>query len=101
MYLGQMVEKAPSDEIFANPAHPYTQSLLSAIPLPIVGKEKPERKLIKGEVTSPVNLPDQCRFLKRCDACMEDCAHRPNPQLTEISPDHFVACHMVADKYGA
>lgn len=101
MYLGQMVEKAPSDEIFANPAHPYTQSLLSAIPLPIVGKEKPERKLIKGEVTSPVNLPDQCRFLKRCDACMEDCAHRPNPQLTEISPDHFVACHMVSDKYGA
>ena len=101
MYLGQMVEKAPSDEIFANPAHPYTQSLLSAIPWPIVGKEKPERKLIKGEVTSPVNLPDQCRFLKRCDACMEDCAHRPNPQLTEISPDHFVACHMVADKYGA
>lgn len=99
MYLGQMVEKAPSDEIFANPAHPYTQSLLSAIPLPIVGKDKPERKLIKGEVTSPVNLPDQCRFMKRCDACMEDCPNRANPQLTEISPNHFVACHMVADKY--
>ena len=99
MYLGQMVEKAPSDEIFENPAHPYTQSLLSAIPLPIVGKEKPERKLIKGEVTSPVNLPDQCRFLKRCDACLEDCPNRPNPQLKEISPNHFVACHMVADKY--
>ena len=99
MYLGQMVEMAPSDEIFANPAHPYTQSLLSAIPLPIVGKDKPERKLIKGEVTSPVNLPDQCRFMKRCDACMEDCPNRANPQLTEISPNHFVACHMVADKY--
>ena len=99
MYLGQMVEKAPSDEIFAHPTHPYTQSLLSAIPLPIVGKDKPERKLIKGEVTSPVNLPDQCRFMKRCDACMEDCPNRANPQLTEISPNHFVACHMVADKY--
>ena len=99
MYLGQMVEKAPSDEIFAHPTHPYTQSLLSAIPLPIVGKDKPERKLIKGEVTSPVNLPDQCRFLKRCDACMEDCPNRANPQLTEIAPNHFVACHMVADKY--
>ena len=61
--------------------------------------DKPERKLIKGEVTSPVNLPDQCRFMKRCDACMEDCPNRANPQLTEISPNHFVACHMVADKY--
>ena len=100
MYLGQMVEKAPSDEIFANPVHPYTQALLSAIPLPVVGKEKPQRKLIRGEVTSPVNLPDQCRFLKRCDACQESCPNRPNPGLVEITPDHFVACHMVADQYG-
>lgn len=52
-----------------------------------------------GPVTSPVNLPDQCRFMKRCDACMEDCPNRANPQLTEISPEHFVACHMVADQY--
>ena len=100
MYLGRMVEKAPSDEIFANPVHPYTQALLSAIPLPVVGKEKPQRKLIRGEVTSPVNLPDQCRFLKRCDACQESCPNRPNPGLVEIMPDHFVACHMVADQYG-
>ena len=61
---------------------------------------KPQRKLIRGEVTSPVNLPDQCRFLKRCDACQESCPNRPNPGLVEIMPDHFVACHMVADQYG-
>ena len=96
MYLGQMVEKAPSKEIFDNPTHPYTQALLSAIPIPVVGKDKPPRKLIKGEITSPVNLPDQCRFLKRCDACQEGCGRRPNPQLVEISPNHFVACHLVS-----
>ena len=94
MYLGQMVEKAPSAEIFANPTHPYTQALLSAIPIPVVGKEKPPRKLLRGEITSPVNLPDQCRFLKRCDACQQCCQEKTNPQLVEISPNHFVACHI-------
>ncbi|NBH79387.1 ABC transporter ATP-binding protein [Clostridiaceae bacterium] len=94
MYLGQMVEKAPSDELFANPMHPYTKALLSAIPIPVVGKEKPERTLIKGEITSPVNLPDECRFGKRCDECHEDC-RKSNPGLKEIRPGHFVACHHV------
>ena len=94
MYLGQMVEKAPSAEIFANPTHPYTQALLSALPIPVVGKEKPPRKLLRGEITSPVNLPDQCRFLKRCDACQQCCQEKTNPQLVEISPNHFVACHI-------
>ena len=94
MYLGQMVEKAPSAEIFANPTHPYTQALLSAIPIPVVGKEKPPRKLLRGEITSPVNLPDQCRFLKRCDSCQQCCQEKSNPQLVEISPNHFVACHI-------
>lgn len=94
MYLGQMVEKAPSAEIFANPTHPYTQALLSAIPIPVVGKDKPPRKLLRGEITSPVNLPDQCRFLKRCDACQECCSQQSNPGLREISPNHFVACHL-------
>lgn len=95
MYLGQMVEKASSDDLFANPLHPYTKALLSALPLPIVGKNKPERKLIRGEITSPVNLPDQCRFLKRCDECTGDCANKPNPPLREVTPGHFVACHCV------
>ncbi len=94
MYLGQMVEKSSSDDLFKSPTHPYTQALLSAIPYPIVGKDKPERKLIKGEITSPVNLPDECRFSKRCDYTVEKCLER-NPALKEISPGHFVACARV------
>ncbi len=94
MYLGQMVEKASSDDLFANPLHPYTKALLSAIPIPVVGKEKPQRTLIKGEITSPVNLPDECRFNKRCDVCREKCK-QGNPGLREVRPGHFVACHYV------
>lgn len=97
MYLGQMVEKAPSDMLFKNPLHPYTKALLSAIPLPIVGKEKPKRQLIKGEITSPVNLPDECRFKKRCDCAMERC-NAKNPELIEVEPGHFVACHLVCGR---
>ncbi len=93
MYLGQMVEKADADELFANPIHPYTKALLSAIPIPVVGKEKPQRKLIKGEITSPVNLPDECRFAKRCEEYCESCNHG-NPPLREVRPGHFVACHQ-------
>ena len=92
MYLGQMVEKADADELFANPLHPYTKALLSAIPIPVVGKDKPARKLIKGEITSPVNLPDECRFSKRCDEYCEAC-NNGNPPLVEVRPGHFVACH--------
>ena len=92
MYLGQMVEKASSDELFANPIHPYTRALLSAIPIPVVGKDKPKRQLIKGEITSPVNLPDECRFAKRCDEYCSEC-DKGNPPLIEVKPGHFVACH--------
>lgn len=91
MYLGQMVEKAPSDDLFKNQIHPYTKALLSAIPLPIVGKDKPQRQLIKGEITSPVNLPDECRFGKRCDYTADVC-RRCNPPLREVEANHFVAC---------
>ena len=91
MYLGQMVEKAPSDDLFKNPIHPYTKALLSAIPLPIVGKDKPQRQLIKGEITSPVNLPDECRLGKRCDYTADVC-RRFNPPLREVEANHFVAC---------
>ena len=94
MYLGQMVEKAPSDLLFKNPIHPYTKALLSAIPLPVVGKDKPKRQLIKGEITSPVNLPDECRFGKRCDY-VQECCKKGNPQIREIEPNHFVACSCV------
>ena len=91
MYLGQMVEKASSEDLFNEPIHPYTRALLSAVPLPVVGKERPKRALIKGEITSPINLPDECRFAPRCDFTTEKCL-KGNPVLREIRPNHFVAC---------
>ncbi|MBQ2455231.1 MAG: ATP-binding cassette domain-containing protein [Firmicutes bacterium] len=94
MYLGQLVEKAPAEELFANPVHPYTKALLSAIPIPEVGGPKRERILLKGEITSPVNLPDECRFAKRCNYSCEEC-RKSDPKLFEISPGHFVACHRM------
>lgn len=92
MYLGQLVEKAPAEELFAHPMHPYTQALLSAIPLPEVNVKK-ERILLKGEITSPVNLPDECRFAKRCSYACEKC-READPKLVEIKPDHFLACYF-------
>lgn len=92
MYLGKIVEKAPTEQLFTNPMHPYTKALLSAIPVPELGAKK-ERILIKGEITSPINPPDECRFMKRCPEASEGC--RKLPELKEISPNHFVACHLV------
>ena len=93
MYLGQIVEKAPAEELFNNPLHPYTQALLSAIPVPELGSRR-ERILLKGEITSPVNLPDECRFAKRC-AYAQDRCRQGIPPLKEVSPGHFVACVLV------
>ncbi|MEG1942336.1 MAG: ABC transporter ATP-binding protein, partial [Angelakisella sp.] len=93
MYLGQLVEKASAEELFANPIHPYTKALLSAIPVPDL-KEKSERILLKGEITSPINLPDECRFAKRCTLCNDGCKLH-NPVLREVAPNHFVACSCV------
>ncbi len=93
MYLGSLVEKAPVEEIFENPMHPYTKALLSAIPVPELGK-KMEENVIKGEITSPINLPDECRFFKRCDQACEKCKGHI-PQLRQIKPGHFVACDFV------
>lgn len=92
MYLGKMVEKAPADELFANPIHPYTKALLSAIPSVDIDQKK-ERIVLKGEISSPVNLPDACRFAKRCELVCERC-HCSDPELVEVSPNHFVACHL-------
>jgi len=91
MYLGQLVEKAPAEELFARPTHPYTEALLSAIPIPEVGGPRRERILLKGEITSPINLPDACRFAARCAYASEKCMCG-NPPLTEVGPNHFVAC---------
>ena len=92
MYLGKMVEKADSDEIFAHPLHPYTKALLAAIPLPVVRKNR-KRELIKGEVTSPINPKPGCRFAARCPYAQEKC-HQTTPELKEVLPDHVVACHF-------
>ena len=93
MYLGQVIEKAPTEELFDRPVHPYTRALLSAIPIPEVGPEKPERILLKGEISSPIDPPDECRFAKRCpytcDQCRSAC-----PKIEEISDGHFVSCHL-------
>ena len=96
MYLGQMVEKAPAEELFANPIHPYTKALLSAIPVPDLD-HKTERILLKGEISSPINPKDECRFKKRCFAACEKCECGA-PQLVEVSSKHFVACHMACGK---
>ena len=95
MYMGTMVEKAPANLLFKNPLHPYTKALLSAIPLPIVGKDKPKRQVIKGEITAPINLPDACRFMKRCDCPVVGVCDKGNPVLREVEPQHFVACSCV------
>ncbi len=92
MYLGQLVEKAPAEELFDNPMHPYTQALLSAIPTPSL-RNKRERILLRGEISSPIEPPDECRFAKRCTECMEACT-ASCPGLVEVKPGHFVACHL-------
>lgn len=93
MYLGKLVEKAPSEELFANPSHPYTKALLSAIPVPEIG-QRPERILLKGEISSPIDPPDQCRFMKRCARAEESCK-RECLGLREIGEGHFVACWKI------
>ena len=92
MYLGQVVEKAPTEELFSNPIHPYTKALLSAIPIPKVDGSRKKRILLKGEITSPIDPSDECRFAKRCIFCNESCLGR-SPALEEVRPGHFVACH--------
>jgi peptide/nickel transport system ATP-binding protein len=90
MYLGQIIEKAPTEELFAHPLHPYTQALLSAIPIPDVDIQE-ERILLKGEISSPINPPDACRFAKRCNYACEKC-RQATPKLEEVTAGHFVAC---------
>ena len=92
MYLGQMVEKCESKELFRNPMHPYTRALLSAIPS--VDIHNPiKREILKGEITSPVNPKPGCRFAARCKYATEAC-HQPQVQ-EEVSPGHFVTCCRV------
>lgn len=90
MYLGQMVEKAPTDELFKHPRHPYTQALLSAIPVPSLDEKRP-RVLLKGELTSPINPKPECRFAPRCPYAQEDC-HCGVPKITDLGNGHTIRC---------
>ncbi|MGL5717675.1 MAG: oligopeptide/dipeptide ABC transporter ATP-binding protein, partial [Paraclostridium sp.] len=90
MYLGQLIEKAPKKDIFKNPIHPYTIALLSAIPSVNI-KEKKEKIILKGEISSPINPKAGCRFATRCPFAIDKCRSE-NPEFIEVEKDHFVAC---------
>ena len=94
MYLGQCVEKAPADELFAAPRHPYTKALLSAVPKPSLRAKGALQNVIKGEVSNPVNPKPGCRFAARCEHACEACT-RQDLHLESCGPEHYVACALV------
>ncbi len=96
MYLGKIVELANTDELYDNPLHPYTQALLSAVPVPDPMVEaKRQRFILGGDVPSPANPPKGCNFNTRCPVDFGLCHEEPDPVLEEVSPGHWVACHRV------
>ena len=97
MYLGSLVEIADSEDIYIKNRHPYTKALLSAIPIadPTIERER-KRILLQGDVPSPVNLPQGCNFCNRCPYATQLCKER-KPQLREIEPGHFTACHRAEE----
>jgi oligopeptide/dipeptide ABC transporter ATP-binding protein len=92
MYLGKIVEVAEKRAIFANPRHPYTKALLSAVPVPEPGAAR-KRMILKGDVPSPINPPSGCRFHKRCPFAFDRCA-KEEPQLRKFEGGHLAACHL-------
>ena len=92
MYLGRIVELAPRDELYGHPRHPYTQALLSAVPIPNPRKERGRQQIIlKGDVPSPLNPPEGCRFHPRCPVANDICSVE-EPELREVGSDHWIAC---------
>ena len=98
-YLGNMVELAPTEELFDNPIHPYTQALLSAIPIPELGHRR-ERVKLTGEITSPIEPPAECRFAARCPLCNDSICRKAVPELIEVRESHFVACPLKQAELG-
>ena len=95
MYLGKMMEVCESKELYRKPLHPYTQALLSAIPIPDPKLNKANTRIIlQGDVKSPINPPEGCRFNSRCRFCQDICK-KLTPDLIEVETEHFVACHLV------
>jgi oligopeptide transport system ATP-binding protein len=94
MYLGKIVELASADELYENPLHPYTQSLLSAVPVPDPKvEEQRQRIILTGDVPSPANPPVGCNFNTRCPVVFDLCHQEPDPELIEVTPGHWVSCH--------
>lgn len=100
MYLGVMVELADRNELYENPQHPYTQALLSAVPIPDPKKDRARKRIIlSGDVPSPINPPSGCRFHPRCPVAREICS-RVSPELKEVAPKHWVSCHVAQEAAG-
>ena len=100
MYLGKMAELCDGNELYDRPEHPYTQSLLSSIPIPDPEVTRAKQRIIlEGDVPSPLNPPSGCTFRTRCRYAMERCAAE-EPKLREVTPGHMVACHLMDEKYG-
>ncbi|WP_456279552.1 ABC transporter ATP-binding protein [Bacillus sp. AK128] len=97
MYLGRLVEFASKEDLFSNPSHPYTQALMSAVPIPDPTVKK-ERIILTGDVPNPSNPPSGCTFNPRCRSCMEICT-KVAPKPIELSPGHVVACHLYDPEY--
>lgn len=96
MYLGKIVELGPVDEVYDNPQHPYTQALLSAVPVPDPKvEENRQRIIIAGDLPSPANPPVGCNFNTRCPVAFDLCYNEPDPPLVEVRPNHYAACHRV------
>ena len=96
MYMGKCVERAPFQELFDNPLHPYTKALLGAVPTLDIDMRARGKKVIRGEVSSPIDPKPGCRFAPRCEFCSEKCTGC-DKELREVSPNHFVACTLTEE----
>ena len=94
MYLGQVVEKTAKRALFKEPLHPYTRALLEAIPIPKLSSRNHKREILHGEIHSPIDPPQACRFASRCKYAKEECYHTA-PELREVKPGHYVSCLRV------